>query len=124
MLVEAGLLRRPVLCLSGYVIITRRQYYRRLRSVTARVEILVALHSRRCDADFGDHRGEDQQFPAAPGERSSREFATVMECCVVSRPTATGWLNGLAEAGMIRDVKIGRDRVFINAEFLHLPTAP
>lgn len=47
-----------------------------------------------------------------------------MERCGVSRPTATGWLDGLAAAGMIRDVKIGRDRVFINAEFLELLTAP
>ncbi|MFC4127142.1 hypothetical protein [Nocardia rhizosphaerae] len=44
--------------------------------------------------------------------------------CGVSRSTAIGWLNGLADAGMVRDVKIGRDRVFINAEVLELLTAP
>jgi hypothetical protein len=38
----------------------------------------------------------------------------------VSRPTATSWLNALAEAGLLQTVKIGRDRLFINREFLQL----
>jgi hypothetical protein len=43
-----------------------------------------------------------------------------MDRCNVSRPTATSWLNALADNGMLQNVKTGRDRLFINREFLQL----
>ncbi len=149
MLVEAGLLRLPVLYLSRYIIDTKRQYYRRLRAVTAERDweswllyILAGVtqtsettvakinNIRQLQENFAQRAravckgGSDSEFQAVLFEQPYCRIATVMERCGVSRPTATGWLNGLAEAGMIRDVKIGRDRVFINAEFLDLLTAP
>lgn len=44
--------------------------------------------------------------------------------CGVSRPTATNWLNALAEHGLLEDMKTGRDRLFINREFLELLVRP
>jgi hypothetical protein len=41
-----------------------------------------------------------------------------MDRCNVSRPTATSWLNALADNGMLENVNTGRDRLFINREFL------
>ncbi|WP_368858155.1 hypothetical protein [Nocardia noduli] len=40
--------------------------------------------------------------------------------CGVSQPTATAWLQDLVTAGLLQDLKIGRDRLFINREFLKL----
>ncbi|MCA2210591.1 Fic family protein [Nocardia rosealba] len=149
MLVEAGLLRLPVLYLSRYIIDTKHQYYRRLRAVTAESaweswllyvlagvaqtsEATVAKINkiRLLQEDFAQRArtvckgGSHSEFQAVLFEQPYCRIATVMERCDVSRPTATGWLSGLAGAGMLRDVKIGRDRVFINAEFLQLLTAP
>jgi DNA-binding transcriptional ArsR family regulator len=47
-----------------------------------------------------------------------------MTRCGVSRPTATNWLNALSEHGLLEDMKIGRDRLFINREFLELLVRP
>lgn len=44
----------------------------------------------------------------------------VVERCGVSRPTATAWPNGLVAAGALDDVKVGRDRLFINTRFMRL----
>jgi hypothetical protein len=43
-----------------------------------------------------------------------------MDRCGVSRPPATAWLNALAEHGMLQTLKVGRDRLFINRDFLQL----
>ncbi|MEV6365083.1 Fic family protein [Nocardia asteroides] len=148
MLVEAGLLRLPVLYLSRYIIDTKRMYYRRLRAVTAdnaweswllyvlagvaqTSETTVAKINtiRLLQEDFAQRArsvckgGSDSEFQAVLFEQPYCRIATVMERCGVSRPTATGWLSGLAGAGMLRDMKIGRDRVFVNTEFLQLLTA-
>ena len=47
-------------------------------------------------------------------------ISTVMDRCGVSRPTAASWLNSLAENEMLQTLKVGRDRLFINREFLQL----
>jgi DNA-binding transcriptional ArsR family regulator len=47
-------------------------------------------------------------------------IATVVARCDVSRPTATSWLNALVDGGLLETIKIGRDRLFINREFLQL----
>ncbi len=43
-----------------------------------------------------------------------------MKRCNLFRPTATSWLNALADNGMLRTVKTGHDRLFIYREFLQL----
>ena len=35
-------------------------------------------------------------------------------------PTATSWLGAFAEGGLLDDIKLGRDRLFVNREFLQL----
>ena len=47
-------------------------------------------------------------------------ISNVIERCGVSRPTATAWLNALVQGGTLVDVKIGRDRLFINARFFEI----
>lgn len=147
MLCEAGLLRLPVLYLSRYIIDTKQQYYDRLRAVTAESAweawILYILEGvaqtsettlrkitaiRELQEDFAvraravSRGGGDSEFQAVLFEQPYCRIATVMQRCNISRPTATSWLNGLTEARMLQNLKIGRDRVFVNREFLQLLT--
>jgi len=49
-------------------------------------------------------------------------IGTVVERCAVSRQTASVWLHTLVEVGLLRDVKVGRERLFVNREFLEVLT--
>jgi Fic family protein len=149
MLCESGLLHLPVLYLSRYIIDNKQQYYQRLRAVTADSEweawLLYILEGvsqtseatlrkiiaiRELQEDFSSRAraisrgGADSEFQAVLFEQPYCRIATVMTRCNVSRPTATGWLSGLAAAGMLQDEKVGRDRMFINRQFLQLLTRP
>lgn len=145
LLVEAGLLHLPVLYLSRYLIRRKNDYYRLLSEVTASgaweewiLYILTgveqtsagtvrkisairdlqgAFHGRARAASSG---GSDSELLAVLFEQPYARIGTVMDRCGVSRPTATRWLSDLAEAGLLMDRKIGRDRVFINREYLDL----
>lgn len=149
MLMEAGLLRLPVLYLSRYIIDTKNDYYRLLLAVTAESAweewVLYVLNGieqtsrstlrkikaiRDLQEDFSRRArsvskgGGDSEFRSVLFEQPYCRINTVMERCNVSRPTATSWLGALANAGMLHDVKIGRDRLFINREFLQLLVRP
>lgn len=148
MLVDAGLLHQPLLYLSRYLIDTKVDYYRLLREVTAAdawedwiLYILagVAVTSRetvrridaiaQLQADFARRAraaskgGSDAELMAVLFEQPFARIATVVERCGVSRPTATRWLADLAAAGLVEDLKVGRDRLFVNREFLDVLVA-
>lgn len=148
MLVDAGLLGLPVLYLSRYLIEHRTDYYRLLRQVSAEaaweewityilrgVEVTSQATVRKISAirtlqgDFARQArgvskgGADAELLAVLFEQPYCRIATVVERCGVSRPTATKWLSDLAEAGLVRDLKIGRDRLFVNQPFLSLLTS-
>jgi Fic family protein len=145
MLVEAGLLRLPVLYLSRYVIDSKNDYYRLLLAVTAEsaweewvlyvlagIEVTSRYTLRKIAAirtlqdDFNQRArtvsrgGADAEFQSVLFEQPYCRIATVMARCDVSRPTATSWLSALADAGLLQTMKVGRDRLFINREFLQL----
>lgn len=147
MLVEAGLLRMPVLYLSRYIVDTKNDYYRLLLAVTATgaweewilyvlrgIEKTSRMTLRKIDAirdlqdDFGQRsrtisKGTaHSEFQSVLFEQPYCRINTVVERCDVSRPTATSWLSSLADAGLLQDLKVGRDRLFINREFLNLLT--
>ncbi len=149
MLVEAGLLRLPVLYLSRYIIDTKHDYYRLLRAVTAEgaweewiLYILEGIEQtsrstlRKIDAiralqdDFNKRAravskgGSHSELQSVLFEQPYCRIKTVVERCSVSRPTATGWLDDLVAAGLLQDLKVGRDRLFINREFLNLLVRP
>lgn len=149
MLVEAELLRLPVLYLSRYIIDTKNDYYRLLLAVTVEdaweewvLYILAGIEQtsrstlrkieaiRALQEDF-KHRarlaskgGADAEFLSVLFEQPYCRINTVVDRCGVSRPTATARLGALADAGMLQDVKIGRDRLFINREFLRVLVRP
>ena len=145
MVVDAGLLRQPLLYLSRYIIETKNDYYRMLLAVTADAAweewvlyILAGIEQTSRDTvrkiaairdlqdDFA-HRaraaskgGANSELQSVLFEQPYCRIGTVMQRCEVSRPTATSWLNSLAEAGLLGDHKVGRDRLFVNREFLQL----
>ncbi|MBN7793831.1 hypothetical protein [Microbacterium esteraromaticum] len=53
-------------------------------------------------------------------EHPYARIADVVDRYGVSRPTATSWLKGLAAAGALNDIKLGRELLFINTRFMRL----
>lgn len=149
MLIEAGLLQDPILYLSRAIIARKNDYYRLLRAVTAEGAwidwILYMLDVvresatsttrkigaiRTCQEDIAERAraatpgGRDAQFVAVLFEQPYCRIATVAERCDVSRQTASTWLHALVQAGLLMDVKVGRERLFVNHEFLNVLTRP
>ncbi|SEE32344.1 Fic family protein [Ruania alba] len=145
MLVEAGLLHQPLLYLSRYLIGTKQDYYRLLLDVTTKgrweewiTYILTGIErtslattrqiaaiqdlqaSFATQARSASKGGADAELLAVLFEQPYTRIAVVMDRCGISRPTATRWLTELVNAGLIRDVKAGRERLFVNTQFLSL----
>lgn len=149
MLIEAGLLDDPILYLSRAIIARNNDYYRLLRAVTADEAwvdwILYMLDVvresamsttrkisaiRTCQDDIADRAraatpgGRDAQFLDVLFEQPYCRISTVAERCEISRQTASSWLHALVAADLLRDVKVGREILFVNHEFLDVLTRP
>jgi Fic family protein len=145
MLVAAGLLSQPVLYLSRYIIGNKNDYYKRLLAVTAEgawtdwIEYMLEAVRQtslstlsKIDAIRtlqGTMKLEMSQAISGGGhvglldvlfEQPYCRISNVMEVCGVSRPTATNWLNALKDNGVLVDVKVGRERLFINTRYMRL----
>ncbi|SEF17490.1 Fic family protein [Jiangella alba] len=149
MLIEAGLLHDPILYLSRAIIARKNDYYRLLRAVTADRAwsewVLYMLDVVRDSAESTTRKigairtsqddiaeraraatpgGRDAQFLAVLFEQPYCRINTVADRCDVSRQTASSWLHALVEAGLLRDIKAGRELLFVNHEFLDVLTRP
>lgn len=149
MLIEAGLLDDPILYLSRAIIDRKSDYYRLLRAVTADAAwidwILYMLDVvresasstirkigsiRACQDDIAERAraatpgGRDAQFLDVLFEQPYCRIGTVAQRCEVSRQTASSWLHALVAAALLRDVKVGRELLFVNHEFLDVLTRP
>ena len=143
LLVEAGLIREPVLYLSRHIIRNKDEYYERLLSVSrdedwenwllfmlegvrsTSVETLSILDeiqalqfTMRDELRDVTSAGANADMLDLLFEQPYCRIANVVERCGVSRPTASKWLNELVGAGKLRDLRIGRERLFINHRFL------
>ncbi|WP_433599180.1 hypothetical protein ACQPXH_26435 [Nocardia sp. CA-135953] len=91
------------------------------RSTLRKIEDIRSLqddfNKRAREASKG---GSNSELQLILFEQPYCRIKTVVERCKVSRPTATAWLQDLVTAGLLQDLKIGRDRLFINREFLKL----
>jgi len=149
LLMQAGLLHHPVLYLSRYIIENKADYYRLLLAVTesgaweewilfilegvrqtsvSTVEKIDAIHELEAatqetirDVTTG---GANADLLAVLFEQPYCRIASVMTRCSVSRPTATGWLNSLVAAGTLTDIRVGRERLFVNTDFFDLLVRP
>jgi Fic family protein len=147
MLVERGLLDQPVLYLSRYIIRSKAAYYDGILAVTTSGQwepwLLFMLRAveetaewtlakiaavRTLIEDTADyaHRAVPKQY--------SRELIdlifvqpycrieNVVEAGIAKRQTASVYLHGLAEAGILREEQVGLNKLFLNTRFLKLLT--
>ena len=85
---------------------------------------------RTCQEDIAERAraatpgGRDAQFLAVLFEQPYCRISTVSGRCDVSRQTASSWLHALVSAGLLSDIKVGRERLFVNHELLDVLIRP
>lgn len=146
-LIRENLLNIPVLYLSRYITTHKEQYYQLLQTarerdawdewccyilegiaLTAKSEIVLIREFRRLMLDFKTRMRNELpkiyrqellnnlfRYPYTKIEFVERELE-------VSRPTATKYLNELAEKKFVRKVRIGRNNFYINEPLYELLT--
>ena len=149
MLVNAGLLRQPVLYLSRPIIETKADYYRLLQSVTAEgawedwilymIDAVRQAAAATTDRITAVARARSdflaQYREATPGMVNadfhevlfSQPYCRIQQVvahCGVTRQTATAWLSALVDAGALGRIKVGRERLFLNHAFWRALTEP
>lgn len=147
-LVEQKLLDLPVLYLSGAIIRRKADYYRLLLAVTTDgawedwiLYMLVAVNeTARWTTDRIRAIRQLMQETAEYARREaygaySRELVelifvqpycrirNVVEAGIAQRQTAAVYLKQLAGAGVLEEVKVGREKLFINPRLMRLLTA-
>lgn len=144
LMVDAGLLQSPILYLSRYIIAHKDDYYRLLLDVTrsgaweewvlfmlvavdetaratlVKIDDIQSLQQTVRERVRDTSAGSNSDLLDVLFEQPYCRIGNVVGRCGVSRPTATKWLNELVGAGVLRDVKVGRERLFINHEFLNI----
>lgn len=148
MLVEQGLLDLPVLYLSRYILRNRTEYYRGLLAVTrddaweAWVAFMLAAvtdtarwTTAKIQAIQRLHTEATRFVKARAGKIYSRELVDMLfaqpycriqnlvEADIAKRQTASVYLKQLASVGMLREVKVGREKLFIHPNFVRLLTS-
>lgn len=144
-LVQLGLLDSPILYLSRYIIQNKAAYYRLLQNVTADQEwapwILFVLDGveETCTwttdkiksiRELMDHTGQyvQEQLPKI----YSREFVELLfrqpycrignlvDAGIAKRQTASMYLKRFCEIGVLREVKSGRENIFVHPKYIEL----
>ena len=144
-LVEQGLLDIPVLYLSRYILRNRQDYYRLLLGVTVDgrwedwiLYLLAAVRNTaiwttskiRAIRDLLDQTAETmrKRIPKI----YSRELAEIIfvqpycrignlvDAGIAQRQSASVYLKSLVAAGILREQKVGREKLFTNPALLHL----
>lgn len=148
MLVEQGLLDLPVLYLSRYIIGSKADYYRLLLAVTRDAFwdkwILYVLAGVRETAAWTVGKIQSIHHLMAHSAEYVRARATkiysrelvelifvqpycriqnVVEAQLGNRQTASVYLKTLADIGMLKEVKVGREKLFIHPKFVALLTS-
>jgi Fic family protein len=145
LIVEQGLLDLPILYLSRYIIRSRADYYRLLLAVTTHrawdewlAYVLRGVEETATWTTHKIHAIRDLLVHTATYVRErapkvySRELVelifmqpycriqNLVEAGLAQRQTASVHLKELCEAGVLREVKAGRDKVFVHPKFIEL----
>lgn len=143
MLIQNDVLKLPVLYLSGYIVSTKSVYYRLLREVTSDgnwedwiVYMINGVEEAARDAiQLIDDLRElqdvmESEIREVGGIAPVRELAELLlvnpyvriqnliDSGLVKRQTAATWLGKLAGAGVLSEVRVGREKIFINVKAL------
>jgi Fic family protein len=147
-LIDQGLLEIPVLYLSRYIIQHKSDYYQLLLDVTLQgawdAWIIFMLNALRETAQWTTEKiraiRQLIDLTATYVKESlpniySRELieliftqpycriANVVDAEIARRQTASNYLKGLSTIGVLEEIKIGREKLFIHPKFLKLLTA-
>ena len=147
-LIEEELLTWPILYLSRELLETRSAYYRGLRLVTEGSEwtewiiyVLNAIRVSAARAEIKIHRISILREHAAQFLRSiepklvSRELLDILfsqpycrisdlvDAGIAKRQTASGQLKTIVGAGVLHEIKIGREKLFLNTKLYELLTS-
>lgn len=147
-LVSVGLLPVPILYLSRYIIANRSAYYDLLLEVTKNGAwegwisyMLDAVEEtagwttekigavRDLAAETSDHVRRElpkiysHELVDILFEQPYARIANVVEAGIVGRQAASRYLTALVSIGVLKDEKVGRERLFINRRLLDLLSA-
>jgi Fic family protein len=147
-LVEQGLLEQPVLYLSRAIIRRRTEYYRLLNAVTRNdawepwvLYVLDAVHDtaiwttkkikairellRRATAHVREHAPSlyTRELVELVFEQPYSRIGNVVDAGIAKRQTASVYLKELCDVGVLREVKAGREKLFIHPNLTKLLTA-
>jgi len=148
-LIEAGVLEQPILCLSRYILTHRQDYYRLLNVVRGQAAweewVLFMVRgvtqvARWTSAKVREiHELTDstqkliaKKCPDLPLDDLIRAIFQ-QPCCriqhlmhagIAKRETASIYLSQLTKAGVLTEIKQGRDKLFLNHRLVALLTNP
>ena len=147
-LVEQGLLDQPVLYLSRAIIRRRTEYYRLLNAVTRDdawepwvLYMLDAVHDtagwttkkikairellRRATAHVRERAPSlySRELVELVFEQPYSRIGNVVSAGIAKRQTASVYLKELCDIGVLREVKAGREKLFIHPNLMKLLTA-
>ena len=146
-LVEQGLLSLPILYLSRYLIEHKEDYYKKLLRVTTHQAweqwILYVLSGVEATAVWTREKirairslleHTNQYVRTSKPEIHSRELidviftqpycriANLVEAEVVKRQTASVYLKQLVEIGVLKEIKVGREKLFVHPKLIRVIT--
>ena len=147
-LIDKGLLEIPILYLSRYIIRHKSEYYQYLNSITCdeiwEPWILFMLEAIRDTSRWTSEKIRAMRMLMKITSNYVREnlpkiysrelieliftqpycrIATVVEANIAQRQTASNYLKGMVEIGVLREFRAGREKLFIHPRFLSLLTA-
>ncbi|WP_300617124.1 Fic family protein [Dokdonella sp.] len=148
MLVEQGLLDQPVLYLSRYILRRRAEYYRLLLSITRdgawedwiafmlaattetarwtsdKIRAIQRLHVQATEF-VRTHAPKiySRELVDALFVQPYRRIQNLVANGIAKRQTASVYLKELADLGMLAEIKVGREKLFLHPHFVHLLTS-
>jgi Fic family protein len=146
-LVQEELLSLPILYLSRYIIANKSQYYSNLLAVTSERAwepwLLYMLEAVESTAqwttqkiisirDLADHTAEyvREQLPKIYSrelidtifEQPYCRISNLVEANIAKRQTASGYLKKLAGIGVLMELRVGRERLYVHPKLIELIT--
>ncbi len=145
MLVEHDLLDRPVLYLSRYIIERKAEYYRLLLAVTIegdwaawirymldavadtaqwtgrKIEAIRQLHDHACEWIRAQRpKVYSRELVDVLFSQPYCRIQNVVEAGVAKRETAARYLRELVDIGVLREERMGKEKVFLHPAYLRL----
>ncbi|MDH3532616.1 MAG: Fic family protein [Gammaproteobacteria bacterium] len=146
-LVEQGLLDSPILYLSRYIISNKGAYYRLLQNVTrdgdwgAWIMFILEGVEETCTwttekikaiRELMEHTAEyvQHELPkiyswelvALLFKQPYCRIGNLVDAGIAKRQTASVYLKQLCEAGVLREIKSGRENIFVHPKYIELLT--